>query len=326
VKLLAFHDNSACGYHRILQPLAELERHGHHVRTMHGDADPDGDEDIIIGERLDHPDVLKTWRRWKPRHRLVYEIDDDVYSVDRANWLAHRVYKYQVPRDVTTHVAQIADLVTCSTNHLAEVLARETGHSRIVVLPNYIDARLLDLERPRREKLTVGWAGGASHARELAMIRRPLQQFLRRNPATELHMIGTDFRDFLRLDCRWTDWQTDIWDYYRTVDFDIAVAPVADIEFNRSRSHIKVLAYAALGIPVIASDAECYRDFILDGVTGFLIRADHEWGRRLYQLASDPAMRAEMGAKAKEHARAWTIQGNWQQWETAYQSILGGQR
>ena len=322
MKLLAFHDNSACGYHRILQPLAELERHGHQIRTVYGNADPDPDTDIVVGERLDHPDVLKTWRSWKPKHRLVYEVDDDVYSVDPANWLAHRVYKFQVPRDVTTHVAQIADLVTCSTPHLAEVLARETGHQRIVVLPNYIDERLLELERPRRERLTVGWAGGASHARELASIRRPLFQFLKRNRHVEFHMIGTDFRDFLKLSCRWTDWRDDIWDYYASIDFDVAVAPVADIEFNRSRSHIKVLAFAALGIPVVASDAECYRDFILDGTTGFLVRAEHEWGRRLYQLASDPAMRAEMGAKAREHARNWTIQGNWQQWQTAYQSLL----
>jgi glycosyltransferase involved in cell wall biosynthesis len=180
---------------------------------------------------------------------------------------------------------------------------------------------LLELERPRRDRLVVGWAGGASYLREMAMVAEPLRRFLSRNPA-ELHLIGQDFRDLLRVPCRWTDWLDDIWDYYRAVDFDIAVAPVAPIEFNRSRSHIKVLAYAALGIPVVASDAECYRSFVLDGVTGFLVRREHEWGRRLYQLANDEAMRTEMGAKAREHARAWTIQGNWHRWADAYQALL----
>lgn len=322
MKLLAFHDNSACGYHRILQPLGELAKHGHQIRTVYGDAQPDPDTDIIIGERLDHPDVLKTWRRWKPKHRLVYEVDDDVYAVDPANWLAHRVYRFEVPRDVTTHVAQVADLITCSTEYLAEVQARETGHHNIVVLPNCIDEDLLALERPRRDRLVVGWAGGASHLREIDMIADPLRRFLGRNPGAELHMIGQDFRDILRVPCRWTDWLADIWAYYRAIDFDIAVAPVAPIEFNRSRSHIKVLAYAALGVPVIASDAECYRGFVLDGVTGFLVRREHEWGRRLYQLANDAAMREEMGAKAREHARAWTIQGNWHRWADAYQTLL----
>jgi glycosyltransferase involved in cell wall biosynthesis len=324
VKVLAFHDNSACGYHRIRQPLGELAKHGHDVRVVYGNADPDPDTDVVVGERLDHPDVLGTWRRWKPRHRLVYEVDDDVYSVDRANWLAHRVYRWQVPVEVTRHVAQVADLVTCSTPYLAEVQARETGHANIVVLPNYLDEAVFDVVRPRRERLVVGWAGGASYLREVSMIARPLARFFARNPHAEFHMVGQDFRGVLPFACRWTDWLPDVLDYYRALDFDIAVAPVADTEFNRSRSNVKVLAYAALGIPVVASDAECFRDFVLDGVTGFLVRREHEWGRRLYQLASDAAMRAEMGAKAREHARGWTIQANWWRWEQAYQSILQG--
>jgi len=63
-------------------------------------------------------------------------------------------------------------------------------------------------------------------------------------------------------------------------------------------------------------------DSITDGVTGFLVRREHEWGRRLYQLASDPAMRTEMGQKAREHARSWTIQGNWHRWAEAYEALL----
>jgi glycosyltransferase involved in cell wall biosynthesis len=57
------------------------------------------------------------------------------------------------------------------------------------------------------------------------------------------------------------------------------------------------MEYAALGIPVIASDREPYRAFVLDGVTGYLVRHEHEWGKRLYELVNDEAMRVEMGAQ-----------------------------
>jgi glycosyltransferase involved in cell wall biosynthesis len=322
VKLLAFQDNSACGFYRIIQPLGQFERHSHQTRIVHGNADPDPDTDIIVGERLDRPEAQPTWRRWRAKHRLVYEIDDDVWSVDEANWLAWKVYKHEIPRDVTVHMAETADLVTCSTAVLAEQVRRQTSHRNILVLPNYVDEALLRLERIRRDHLTVGWAGGASHARDLAWAGPQLRRFLQRNPHARMHVIGTDFREFIGPGVQWTDWADDVWGYYRLIDFDIGVIPVWDNAFGRSKSHIKALEYAALGIPVIASDLEPYREFVLDGVTGFLVRHEHQWGRRLYELANDAAMREEMGAKARQHAAAFTIQGNWRKWEAAYASIL----
>jgi hypothetical protein len=65
--------------------------------------------------------------------------------------------------------------------------------------------------------------------------------------------------------------------------------------FASSKSYIKALEYAALGIPVIASDAEPYRDFVVHGVTGFLVRRDHEWLSYLRELASDDGLRQSMG-------------------------------
>jgi hypothetical protein len=57
-------------------------------------------------------------------------------------------------------------------------------------------------------------------------------------------------------------------------------------------------------------------------VTGFLVRYHHEWALRLRELINDDAMRAEMGAKAKELAAQWTIQCGWQEWEAAYKTAL----
>jgi glycosyltransferase involved in cell wall biosynthesis len=322
MKVLGFHDNSACGLYRMLQPFAELAAHGHQMLANYGDRQPDGDEDLIVAERFDKTEALPSWRRWKARHRLVYEVDDDVFAVDPVNFLAWRTYRSPVPREVATFAAQAADLVTASTEPLAEVFRREAGHDRVLVLPNYVDEGLLQLERPHRDRLVVGWRGGASHGRDLAMLAGQLRRFLARNPRVEFHIIGTDFRETVKGKARWTDWSDNIWDFYRSVDFDVAVVPLYPTTFAESKSHIPVLEMAALGIPVVASDATAYREFVLDGVTGFLVRREHEWGRRLYQLANDEAMRLEMGAKAREHAAAFTIQRNWQQWERAYQSLL----
>jgi glycosyltransferase involved in cell wall biosynthesis len=110
--------------------------------------------------------------------------------------------------------------------------------------------------------------------------------------------------------------------YYQAIDFDIGLAPLIPSMFNRSKSHIKALEYAALGIPVIASDEPPYRDFVIDGVTGFLVRREHEWGQRLRDLVNDDAMRESMGVKAREHAAQFSIEKGWRLWEQAYRTLV----
>ncbi len=141
-----------------------------------------------------------------------------------------------------------------------------------------------------------------------------------------MHFIGPDWSPMIRHDSLWTPWAQDVWEAFQAVDFDIALAPLADIPFNRAKSHIKVLEAAALGIPVVATDMEPYRDFVRDGETGFLIPPSQPdlWQERLHELVNDEAMREEMGAKAREIAAQWTIQGNWKLWQDAYESAAGG--
>lgn len=92
--------------------------------------------------------------------------------------------------------------------------------------------------------------------------------------------------------------------------------------FVSHNSHIKALEYAARGIPVIASDSESYRDFVLHGVTGFLVKYEHEWVKYMSELAADDGLREAMGAKAREHARQFTIEQGWRLWQSAYSSLL----
>src|SRR5262249_12114020 len=116
----------------------------------------------------------------------------------------------------------------------------------------------------------------------------------------------------------WADIRTDTEGFYGAIDWDAGLAPLyPGSVFNRSKSYIKALEYAARGIPVVASDAEPYRGFVLHGVTGFLVKYDHEWLKYLEEL-TDPQVRADMGDKAREHAGGYTIEGTWQLWAAAY--------
>ena len=163
--------------------------------------------------------------------------------------------------------------------------------------------------------MTVGWAGGDSHLVDMCYVQDPLRAVLDRHPEVDMHFTGRDFSPLLHRECLWTGWHGDIWDYYKAIDFDIGLAPLADIPFNYSKSHLKALDYAARGVPVIAQDLPPYRDFVVDGVTGYLVRSHAEWEKRLEELIGDAGARAEMGAAALELAAKWTIQEHWGMWE-----------
>lgn len=318
MRVYGFHDGAACGYYRITMPLDMMAANGHEAQTGCGWSEQARDYDVIVGQRIGKVEGLFIWRRLRPTHKLVYETDDDMWTIDPSNIRAHIDHTPGL-MDGIEQAIQVSHMVTVSTEPLADVVRK--FHDNVVVLPNYIDANMFDIQRPRPEKLTVGWAGGDSHLRDIAMVAMQLRRFFSRNPHVEFHNIGSDYRQVCGLPGRFTGWRSNMFSYYRNIDFDIGIAPLAHTTFNNSKSHIKALEYAALGIPVVASDEPPYRDFVLDGVTGFLVREEHEWGRRLYQLTNDDAMRQEMGAKAKQHAANFTIQKNWHLWEDAYRRL-----
>lgn len=319
MRVFAYEDGTACGYYRIRLPFDAMKANGVDVSyAREGDA-PDGS--IVVGQRVGGPGFTVPWLKAWREHRLVWETDDDLWAVNALNRRAVRHFTPEV-LDALEQVARVSHMVTVSTEPLAETMRR--FNRNVVVLPNHVDDRLFDTERPRRDRVTVGWAGGDSHHIDWLHAAPAIRRFITRNPAVDLHTIGANYQIAARIpkaQSRHTGWSSDIFDYYRSIDFDIGIAPLAPIEFNRSKSHIKALEYAALGIPVVASDREPYRDIVEDGVTGFLIRHEHEWERRLRDLVNDEAMRTEMGAAAKQRARRFAIGEGWRLWADAYRSL-----
>lgn len=320
LRVIGIEDGSACGYYRIRLPFDLMRSNGLDVRYARtGDGLDDDPYPIIVAQRMGYPGFELQWLKMWRDHRLVWETDDDLWSVDPSNERAAKVFTPELLHAVET-CASTAHLVTVSTEPLADVMRR--FNPNVVVIPNHVDGGLFEVPRRRAARLTVGWAGGDSHKRDWQAIAPNVRRFLNRNPDVDFHMIGADYRRECRLRGRWTGWSSSLRDYYMNIDFDIGLAPLVPSVFNRSKSHIKALEYAALGIPVIASDVAPYRDFVIDGVTGFLVSADHQWEARLRDLVNDEAMREAMGAKAREHARQFSINEGWKLWENAYRTLL----
>jgi len=91
--------------------------------------------------------------------------------------------------------------------------------------------------------------------------------------------------------------------------------------FVSHNSAIAAMEYAAFGIPTIASYSEAYRDFIVDGKTGYLIRRKSDWAKRIAELVNDHEAREAMGAAAKERVAAWTVESGQATWLKVYKEL-----
>lgn len=314
---------SGCGYYRITLPLDQLALNG--WKIGYGCRLPPqefGNTDVFIAQRADQAHFVPAWDWLREQEdlKLVYEIDDDPFSLDPVNWLAKPSYDNEEVRATIRHLASTADLVTVTTEALAERFRKLNPN--VVPVPNCIPASVLGLERPRHEKLTIGYTCGCSHSRDVAVVAQVWRDVVDETGCRG-HFVGMDFRSITRPD----GFDASLWEaepalYYRRVDFDIGIAPLSDHPFNGGKSPLKALEYAALGIPVIASDHPVYREFVVDGVTGFLCRTQEDWRDRMRLLLADAELRESMGAKARELAAQHTVERNWNRWAQAYAGLL----
>lgn len=330
MNLLGLHDSSGCAYYRIILPLREMARNGHDVTLVKREdslkylRDPAG-FDAVIGERMTEYELIPVWRRARKRNnRLVYENDDNIFKITVENWRAYNLFNRDDVQSAVKAFAEWADMVTVTTEPLAEVF-REINPA-VSILPNCVpECAFGEVTTDRR--LRVGWVGGASHGRDIHMATPAVRRFIKRFGDWDLYLGGNDYRPTFKVPVdrvhfeQWHHVVDDEEDYYSHNDFDIGIAPLLDTAFVRCKSAIKCIEYGARGIPVVASDVQPYRDYIEHGVDGFLAKTEHEFLKYLSELAGDEELRLKMGAAARAKAEQHKIESNWTKWEAAYEGM-----
>jgi glycosyltransferase involved in cell wall biosynthesis len=324
------HSYDGSSYYRIWQPFKHLDEQSHHITGVLPPGGPiPGPKDIagldvLVFQRPAGKEGARMLERLVGQGpKLVYEVDDDMLNVDSSG-LPH--LHDDRSRESIRRCLRLCDMVTTTNEYLAETIRPFNDNIRI--LPNHVKAGLLDQPRARKphpDRVTVGWAGGTSHLVDMVEIADTLRTVLDDNPQAETHFIGFDFSPMLgdlRDRSRWTRWEPDVGNYYKHIDFDIAIAPSADIPFNRAKTWLRALEMGAMGVPIVAANRLPYSDYVVDGKTGFLVDSPAEWQARLTDLINDPDMRAEMGAAGREQAAGWTIEEGWKLWQDAYESVV----
>ncbi len=319
-----------CWFHRNHIPAKGLMSMGHEVKLI--TINPDLDQeyfawpDVVVFSRVYPLDPLPLLRKFKQSgKKVVYELDDDLWSVNPDNpsiaLSTEKRWQYE-------HIMAEANVITTTTDHLANKIKK--FNKNVAVCPNAIDFDHY-LERFKTNtRLQIGYSGAASHWKDLELIIDPLLDLqgkhefdfvLQGMVSSPLESDAYIMRQIINLKLqpertRYMESVLNLYEklrglkYYhvsfyvpflhaaalRRTDMDIALAPLYDNEFNRSKSCLKFYEYAAMGSATLASDVMPYKKEV-----GYTAKNNQkDWYNKLEKLIVDKKFREELAAKQQK--------------------------
>lgn len=328
-------DNSGCGYYRATLPYSSLK--GHDVRFFKGvDTRALYWADVLVFQRVDHPDVIARMREGKNHgKKVILDFDDLLHWLSPANPCS-KVFGEGKPATKNFEVAlSVADIVTCSTQPLADEYKR--FRDDIMVCENFVSDTMLEQIAPkeitgelkRPPQVRIGYVGSPTHAGDVASISQPLVNIAKQYPEVKYVFFGQEPQLPGKMADR-IEYHPPIGAepgesasafmlrYYQKIlslDLDIAVAPLKANPFNACKSAVKMLELGMCGIPIVASFFGPYKDYFAH--RGYIITASgHEaWVDLLAEYVASPSMRKIVSRNNLYCVNAMTTPAAIKQWE-----------
>lgn len=254
---------------------------------------------------------------------ITFDNDDDIRLAPKeaANYRA--LGGIVGERDFRTQVNMMrrAHVVTTTTEVLAERW-REVHDGVIEVIPNHVAGHHFVSGPPRNDdSVVIGWFAGREHEADAQRLRvtETLQRVMARCPEVRVVTIGVR----LNLDeSRYTHHKyIPLHELFYTVrQFDIGIAPIADIPMSYARSDIKVKEYAAAGVPWAASARGSYA--AVGPKRGGILVNDGEWEEALVALAESSFRRTRLRRQGRKWAKAQHIERHVERWEAVWREAI----
>jgi len=308
--------------------------------------------DIVWMKHSDNTAALSAIFGFKERYntKIVWDFDDDLFAVKPGQPAYENYHPGNKNRAVVAAAISMCDALTVSTEPLKKSLEKllkdvyNIVDKPIFVCPNFINPEEWNHVKyyPSNQPV-IGYYGSTTHNEDLAMVMPSIIKVLEKCPLASFELIGACHqKDVLELMRPWAG--KEVLDRIRTAgglkgwegfpelllrqNWDISIAPLTDDPFNRAKSHIKFLESSMKSIPVVASKVYPYVEpihgtpVIQHGKTGLLSTND-KWYANLVKLIDNPALRLEMGKKARESVlKNWSADKQIKHWKKALDSII----
>lgn len=262
-----------------------------------------------------------------------YEIDDLIFDSEQypdtlesyGGLLSREDYEsiqFGVP--LFRKAIQLCDYGISSTPPLARAVEPLVRTGQVFWLPNGLDSRnepYLDAPPDRVRKgddIWIAYASGTkAHNTDFNELAAPaLLELLQDRSDVKLLLVGylalPDDFDAVREQIIRFDYVPGAESFWSMLaDADINLAVLKPTWATDSKSEIKWLESAVMGIPSIVSDTATYLEALTDGEDALIARTPDEWRTSLRRMVDDADLRRRIGQRARETARAqYSVKAN----------------
>ena len=306
--------------------------------------------DVNIVQRLATAGNLQALKAMKECGcKIIYDLDDNVWSLPAYNPAKDL---YDKMREGFGVCAAESHVVTVSTVGLKKAVHQALPHlkTEVIVIPNGIDFTLYQTPKTlvKDETVVVGWAGSNTHRGDVAEVWDLLGEVITSCPNSRFELVGSHNAKFLeqrkvggmmvnierRADdpngvpkglvgspqFRLRDWVhvAEFANHFSSWGWDIALAPLEDNKFNRSKSCLKILEAAAVNAVCLCSPVQPYYEFcsLDDELKWLMCSFGFQWKEKLRTLINEPERRKYLAERmrkvAEEFFSAKTVAGIWQ--------------
>lgn len=226
--------------------------------------------DVIVFQKIQHSqglEVLKKIKRKFPDTKMIFETDDHIGDWQPSNIYADKVKNHS---SISAEHAQISDALVVSTNYLAETLRPVVGSNKpIYVAPNCLKHDIWKVDShslPKNERFRFVYVGGGAHDEDLLIAYKAFKQLQKTKDGIELIARTGGYKPIWFEETPATQYGQVNWhisEYPQKLydlNADCALAPLRDTEFNRCKSNIKWIEWSSIGVPLVASNVEPYRN------------------------------------------------------------------
>jgi len=312
-------DTGGCGLWRIRLP-------GSWIRTLRRDTfvtnisdlsivfDDLMKYDVIVVQRMSDYDQWRTLSALKKAgKKIVYEIDDDLFSIESHN-PAYEDYSRDDVKFTVRSCLELADLVLVTTAELAEALGVK---DKAFIYPNSVDPSGFSSFKPRENRAPrLFWAGSNTHDEDFRLIIQPLIALMKKREDLELVIMGSVPRTLQKALDEADETlakRVGVQPFMRPevylqslmggIKADVGLIPLRDSVFNRSKSTVKALEYTIAGIPIVASNVAPYNLVYSDPKDAFLCDTKQEWTDAIETLLDNPEVGSQLVVAAQRLAR-----------------------
>lgn len=259
------------------------------------------------------------------------DFDDDLINIDATNPVSKQYTPDSSALRTLVWSLKHSPHITVSTNHLKKVYG-SLRDLPITVLQNSVDLNdYQPKEKTPHDRIVIGYMGGITHYADVfhspfwGAINYLIGKYPDRIAFKVLGMLPDlwwkDLPDF-----RYTSGTSDFVEYRQILsewirDVDIAVAPLHQTFFNRSKSHIKTQEYGIYSVPIVATKIEPYEDFNGKTDSIMLCEGHKDWVESLEKLINSKEERELWGKKSLARVKQISLEKRWDKWANYIESL-----